>query len=80
MANDKLNNAAKIVGAVSSAMFSESGRKFLCGTYSDGSPRSLSDALNGEFISPEKKEKLLKKAKKRKKGKKKNKKNKFDLY
>ena len=42
-------------------------QEFLCGTYSDGSPRNLPDALNGEFLSPKQKKKQSKKKKKKKK-------------
>ena len=40
--------------------------KFFCGTYSDGTPRSLPDALSGEFLSPKQKKKATKKKKKKK--------------
>lgn len=42
---------------------------FLCGTYSDGTPRNISDAINGEFLSPKQKKKLAKKKKKKKQAK-----------
>lgn len=41
--------------------------KFLCGTYTDGSVRSLSDCLSGEIISPSDKLKAAKKKKKKNK-------------
>lgn len=41
-------------------------RKFMCGTYSDGTTRSLADSLRGEFQSPRSKEKAMKKKKKKK--------------
>jgi hypothetical protein len=53
----------------------ESVQKFLCGTYSDGSARSLPDALGDELYSP--KQKRVKKMSKKKKGKKKKKKDKY---
>lgn len=59
---------------IAGVAFSEGGRKFLCGTYSDGTPRSLSDALSGEIYSPEERKKRLKKLEKNKKSKKKKKK------
>ena len=43
--------------------------KFLCGTYADGTARSLPDAINGEIYSPEQKAKAYKKKKKKKKNK-----------
>lgn len=42
--------------------------KFVCGTYSDGSQRNLSDAIHGEYLSPKQKKKATKKKKKKKKG------------
>lgn len=50
-------------------------QSFLCGKYSDGTPRSLPDALNDELYSPQQK-KNKKKNDEKKKGKKKKKKNK----
>lgn len=78
--NENMNGKtiATIVGTIAGAAFSEGGRKFLCGTYSDGSPRSLSDALNGEIYSPKEREKKIKKYKKSKKKNKKKGKNSFD--
>ena len=66
----KLEKIAKITGVVAGAILSEGGRKFLCGTYSDGTPRSLQDALNDELYSPEERKKRLKKLQKKKKKKK----------
>lgn len=54
---------------------SEKVQTFLCGKYSDGTPRSLPDALNDELYSPQQK-KNQNKNKKKKKNKKKNKKKK----
>ena len=48
-----------------------SSREVMCGTYADGTPRSFIDALRGDYISPEKKKKILKKKAKKKKDKKK---------
>lgn len=70
-----------IISGVGNFVLSEDGQKFICGTYSDGSPRSLVDAARDEFISPESREKWdEKKKKKKKKSKKKNKKSSFDSY
>ncbi len=44
-------------------------QKMIFGTYSDGKPRSLMDAINGEILSPKQKRNKL--YKKRKSGKKK---------
>ena len=54
---------------------SEKVQSFLCGQYSDGTPRSLPDALNDELYSPQQKKNKNKNDQK-KKGKKKKKKNK----
>ena len=54
-------------------------KKFTCGTYTDGTPRNLVDALNGEYLSPKTKKKHNKKKKKYLKNKKKIKKNKYKL-
>jgi len=42
---------------------------FICGTYADGTPRSITDAVNGEFLSSKQKKKLSKKKKKKKQTK-----------
>lgn len=70
----------KIVETVAAAgrMLAEndSVKKMVLGTYSDGSARSIPDALNDEFVSPKEKKKILygdnKKRKKKNKKKKKN--------
>lgn len=46
-------------------------KSFLCGTYSDGTPRNLPDAINDEVLSPKQKAKAKKKKKDKKKKKKK---------
>lgn len=33
-------------------------KSFVCGNYSDGRPRSLSDAVAGEYLSPKDKKKM----------------------
>jgi len=56
-----------------------SSQDVLCGTYTDGTPRSFIDALRGDYISPKKKKKILKKeCEKYKKKKDKKKKDKFE--
>lgn len=42
-------------------------KSFLWGSYSDGSPRSMTDALNDETLSPKQKKKKADKKKKKKK-------------
>lgn len=44
-------------------------KSFLCGTYSDGTPRNLPDAINDEVLSPKQKAKAKSKKKKKKKKK-----------
>ena len=56
-----------MIDVASSILANEKITKFLCGTYSDGSARSLIDSLNGEYVSPVDKVKKLKKKKKKKK-------------
>jgi hypothetical protein len=54
----------------------DSVKKMVLGTYSDGSARSIPDALNDEFVSPKEKKKILygdDKKRKNKKNKKKKK-------
>ena len=75
-----------ILSVTDGLLGSEKVQTFLCGKYSDGSPRSLPDALNDELYSPKQKkikeQNESKKKKKKKKGKKnKNKKKKkHDMY
>lgn len=60
-----------IINAVGTALTSKGARKALLGTYTDGTPRSLIDSLDGEYRSPaEKAKKKKKKGKGKKKGKK----------
>ena len=54
-------------------------KKFVYGTYTDGTPRNFIDAVNGEYLSPKTKKKHDKKKKKYLKNKKKAKKNKYKL-
>lgn len=58
-----------ILNGLGSACKTKKAQKILFGTYSDGKPRSVIDAFNGEIMSPEQKQKKL--YKKRKVGKKK---------
>ena len=52
---------------------------FLCGKYSDGTNRNISDAVNGEYYSPKQKKKAMDSNKKKGKKKKKKKSTKFKL-
>ena len=62
-----ITNAIK---TVSNIVMSDSGQKFLCGTYSNGEPRSVVDAMRDEYISPDDRANWDKKKKKKKKKKK----------
>lgn len=70
-----------VVGITDGLLGSEKVQKFLCGKYSDGTPRSLPDALNDELYSPQQKKNKYKNDQKKKKKKKKkhNKKKKDDI-
>lgn len=79
----------KTIGTIATTVLSVITNKKLnatiFGKYTDGEPRSLTDWLDGEILSPKDREKLrkkndkIKKKKKKDKNKKKKKKNKFDL-
>mgnify|MGYP003496773446 CR=1 FL=1 len=70
-----------IVSGTEQLLKSKKVQKFLCGSYSDGSPRSLPDALNDELLSPKQRQnkKAVKKHKKKYKKNKKKKSVTFDL-
>lgn len=44
-------------------------KEFFLGTYADGSPRNVHDALNDEYLSPKQKKKATSKKHKKKKTK-----------
>lgn len=67
---------ATVVKTVLSVATDKGVQKALLGVYSDGTPRSFTDCLNGEILSPKDKEKYLYKKSKKKKNKKKGKKKK----
>ena len=64
---EKIINVA--IGASKNLVGDENVKSFLCGTYSDGTPRNVGDAIHGEFLSPKQKKKLAKKKKKTKQTK-----------
>ena len=78
-----MSKAIKVIESLISAGKTIAGnddiQKMILGTYSDGSPRSLPDALNDEFISPKEKKNILYGDKKKKKKHKKKKSVKFKL-
>lgn len=53
-----LSGFGRIAGDIIDGLSSQ---EVMCGTYADGTPRSFIDALRGDYISPEKKKKILKK-------------------
>ena len=57
------------VKQVANVVMSDKGQKFLCGTYSNGEPRSVVDAMRDEYVSPDDRVKWDKKKKKKKKKK-----------
>lgn len=57
----------------------DSFKGFVCGTYADGEPRSIPDAINNEILSPKQKQKILESDSKKKKKKKKKKKDKIRI-
>lgn len=62
--------AETIVAVSEKILKNEDLQGMVCGRYSDGTPRSIPDALNGELMSPKEKKKAMKKIKKRKKKRK----------
>lgn len=79
----KTKSIITILDAVVAVSKSPSIQKALLGSYSDGTPRSLTDALDGEVLSPKQREEYLykkKKKKHKKKNKKKKKKIKIDTF
>ena len=71
-----------VLKVTDSILGSEKIQTFLCGKYSDGTPRSLPDALNDELYSPQQKKNKIKndEKKKKKNKKKKHKKKDTDIY
>lgn len=49
--------AKTIIKAGGELLLNDKTQKFLCGTYSDGTTRSLADVMNEEFLSPADREK-----------------------
>nr|DAT84558.1 MAG TPA: Protein of unknown function (DUF1387) [Caudoviricetes sp.] len=50
-----MSTTEEILKRVGDVIASEHARKLICGEYTDGSPRSLIDAINGEYKSPKSK-------------------------
>ena len=73
----KVKTAHAILNSVSGLITNKKVQKALFGEYADGTPRSLTDALDGEFLSPSQREKKVYKSKKKKKSKKSKRKNKI---
>lgn len=62
-----------IVSVITSLGSNDKFKGFICGTYSDGEPRSIPDAINNEILSPKQKKKIMEADSKKKKKKKKKK-------
>ena len=69
-----------VIKQVSNVVMSDKGQKFLCGTYSNGEPRSVVDAMRDEYVSPDDRADWDKKKKKKKKNKKKKKAQNMDIF
>lgn len=63
--------ASAIIEIAQIIIENESVQKLLFGVYSDNTPRSLTDAMNGEFLSPKDRKKMKDSTKKGRKKKKK---------
>ena len=59
------------VKQVANVVMSDKGQKFLCGTYSNGEPRSVVDAMRDEYVATDDRVKEKKKNEKHKNKKKK---------
>lgn len=55
-----------VVATAATLLANSNLRKTILGEYSDGTPRSLSDCLEGEIISPKDREKILRTGEKKK--------------
>lgn len=65
----KSTDIAAMLKVLSNVAMSEKGQSFICGTYSDGEPRSVIDAVRDEYISPGDRARWDKKKRKKKKQK-----------
>lgn len=63
MAIDLTQIATVLITTVKELSNNKGVKSFLCGTYTDGTPRNLTDAMNGEYLSPKTKKKKHKKKK-----------------
>lgn len=80
--SDEKRSKNPIVDIAVAILGSEDFQTFMCGKYSDGTPRSFADAIKDEMYSPQQKKNKAKNDKKKKDKKKKKKKNKHkhDFY
>lgn len=67
-----IKGATAVLGVAEKFITNDVIRGCVLGEYADGKPRSLPDALNGEFLSPQQKKKAKESRDKRKKKRKKN--------
>ena len=70
---------ATVIQTIGSLAQSKKVQKLVLGSYSDGSPRSIADMIDGEILSPKDREKYNKPKKKKNKKKHKKKKAKINL-
>lgn len=52
-----MGTTEELLKKIGEVVISPNTRKLICGEYSDGTPRSLVDAINGEYKSPRAKRK-----------------------
>lgn len=65
----KVEAVIAVIGAVGTLFCSKGFKKAMFGSYSDGTPRSFTDALNGEIRSPACRDRKYGKKKKKNKNK-----------
>ena len=70
MAADKKVIVETVVAISEKLLSNDKVKSMVLGTYSDGTPRSIPDAINNELYSPKQKKKAIKRNEKRKKKKK----------
>ena len=71
MSKTKKSAVQMLTAAATGLFVNEKIQKTLFGTYSDGTPRSLPDCLEGEILSPRDRERMIYRKKKKNKKKKK---------
>ena len=81
MGKKKSNDLVSVLSPLIDMLNTDNVKKTILGTYSDGTIRSVTDAMDGEIFSPKTRAKILRKEEKEKKKnkKKKHKKNRDDI-